>query len=395
MTGKDAGRVIKRIGSSHVIWFPESNRWVEFKEPAWLVYKMHHQGAGSQATISRLTGRYDLPEREAVRFYGEILEGMNILARKDFNPLSPVSAMDENRDGRSGPVKTRHYLIGEKHITIAYGSAELEHYIHRPLAWLEAAKTGRGSLHMEVLTRHSGAKIYGLLLEGKRGFEFSDPGRLKHKMYVAITSHIFGIPEEGWMAFIHASAVTDGREAILLSSASGSGKSTMAALLQLHDGAFGSPGRKRIFFMSDDFVPVEAGSLKAFPFPAALTIKKGSFPAINDHYDPADDADAGYSGARSTGVRYLRPRLPGNGMAGPGEVKKIIFIKYNAQVNFEMARLPVIDALSAFHEEAWVSHSRDHAKRFIDWFVTLDCYRLEYSDNRSARDAIIDLFPPA
>ena len=82
-------------------------------------------------------------------------------------------------------------------------------------------------------------------------------------------------------------------------------------------------------------------------------------------------------------------------MAGPAEVKKIIFISYNPQVIFEIDRLPVIEALSMFHEEAWVSHSGDHAQRFIDWFVTLDCYRLEYSDNRSAVDAVLDLFTPA
>jgi hypothetical protein len=33
-------RVAGKTGESHVVWFQESNKWVEFKEPAWFIYCM-------------------------------------------------------------------------------------------------------------------------------------------------------------------------------------------------------------------------------------------------------------------------------------------------------------------------------------------------------------------
>ena len=405
---KRAERVIKKIGSSRVIWFPESNRWVEFREPAWFVYKKHEEGADEQTVTGLLSERYGLPGSEARRFFSEILEGIRTSALAGFKP-APGVPEGICRQDKAMRFRTRHYLVNKKHITISYGSPDMEFYIHRPLAWLETENAPLGSLHLEVLTteyppgfqhhpksrntseQENPQKIYCISRKGETQHKFNDAGMLKHRLYVEVTSHIYGIPAQNWMSYIHAAAVTNGREAILLSSASGSGKSTMAALLQL-PGHKSITGREDIFFMSDDFVPVDATSLKAFAFPAALNIKEGSFPVIDAFYPHRDDADNGYSMPGNLHTRYLRPRFPAGDIYEPRAVKKIIFIRYTPQVRFKMERLPIIKALSMFHEEAWVSHNPGHAQRFIDWFAELECYRLEYSDNKTAVEAVGDLF---
>jgi hypothetical protein len=406
---KSAARVIKKIGSSHVVWFPESNRWVEFREPAWFVYKQHLQGADEQTITGLLTQRYGLPSDEAGRFFCEIIDGIHTSSLSGFNPAPGLLETGICTRDKARKFKTRHYLVNKKHITISYGSPDMEFYIHRPLAWLETQNAPPGSLHLEVLTaaqppgfRHqpnsrdtgeqkTGQKIYCISRKGETQHVFNDAGMLKHRLYVEATSHIYGIPGQDWMSYIHASAVTNGREAILLSSASGSGKSTMAALLQLPADK-SRPGRQDIFFMSDDFVPVDATGLKAFAFPAALNVKEGSFPVIEAFYHHSDDADRGYSMPGKLCTRFLRPRFPARDPYEPRAVKKIIFIRYTPQAGFKMERLPVIKALSMFHEEAWVSHNPGHAQRFIDWFAELECYRLEYSDNKTAVEAVGDLF---
>jgi hypothetical protein len=257
-----------------------------------------------------------------------------------------------------------------------------------------------------------------------RYFSFDNSGTLKQRVYVEITSHIYNIREDDWMSYIHASGVSSGTEAILLSSASGSGKSTMAALLQLpvsedagkkqkhpemsasdetnHLGnqdemynagiEFRKPRSPDIYFLSDDFVPVSATDLKAYPFPAAITVKEGSFEVIKPYYRQKDDADAGYPHSRNSRIRYLRPRFPGRETFKGKKINKIVFIRYNKGAAFILKKLDASEALATFHEEAWVSQNPGHAQRFIDWFVSISCYRLEYSDNRQAVEAIRKLF---
>ena len=406
MTKERAGeRVIKKIGSSHVIWFPESNRWMEFKEPAWFIYNKIETGENEQSITVQLTQRYGLPGKEALRFFRDIKNNINLSVRppggsepgrgNETAGTVPVSLTDRSKSRR---YVTRHYLVNKKHLTISYGSPLLEYYIHRPLAHLETGKQPADSLRIrlfEEVTGGAGDRSYYLQFEApagvSRSFSFKESGLLKHRLYTAITSHIYGIPEEGWMSFIHASAVTNGREAALLPSASGSGKSTMAALLQLPADKSLSGSHGDLFFMSDDFVAVAAESAKAYPFPAAITVKEGSFDVIAPYYDTDHDADAGYRGLTSSRVRYLCPRLPGNNPYAPLPVKNLIFIKHTPGNPFRLRKLDTLSALAAFHEEAWVSQNPVHAQRFIDWFVTLECHKLEYDDSRKAVQAIREL----
>ncbi len=566
MTKEIAGkRVIKKVGSCHVIWFPESNRWIGLKEPAWFIYRRYEKGDNQKCITGHLTKRYGLPADEARRFYREIISGLKLSSRQSGSSFSGAHQDPVNTTGESAPLpqndfpgKTplspdvpaagkapslaehpettgfvaRHYLINNKHITISYGSPLLEYYLHRPLAHLERGAESGETLHIRLSQKRAGtgagsgtgnnagenvvnrpvqetreqaktgadisggpkaesrqkadsrqeadstkgagssqgvmAKNNSFYLQvekngrkDSRQYCFYDAGEVKHRVYIQICCHIYGVPENEWMSYIHASALTNGREAVLLSSASGSGKSTMAALLQLpaesvfattekengegkyaagddadrenrcrkagrsdragrypgadkgdvpdpgsgregryliYPGAYkgadreDAPGAGDLFFMSDDFVPVAAGNKKAHPFPAAITIKKGSFDVISPYYDPAGDADTMYRGMTNRQVRYLCPRFPERDPFTPQPVKKIIFIRHNPEITFKLEKLSTIKALAAFHEEAWVSQNPGHAQNFIDWFVTLSCYRLEYSDNQKAVKAINNLF---
>lgn len=400
-------RVIKRIGDSHVVWFPESNRWIEFREPAWYIYKKYQAGKGSQNIISELKKRYELPESEARRFYTEITEGINHAMQGGFDPMPGLNDGSAFAEYKFSPCNTHHYLFNNKRFTIIYGSPLLENYIHRPLMHIETITETRDSQVFELFEipgskkGNDPDKRYALRQEGKKVYTFAYPGHLKHKLYIEITSHLYDISTENWMSFIHASAITNGDEAILLSSASGNGKSTMAALLLAGDSGIHQEGQhgdsleipaNEIYLLSDDFVPVDAEKGKAWPFPAALSAKKGAFAVINNYYDPATDVDAAYRGKKDRNIRYLRPRYPVGKPFHPVNVNKIIFIRYNISAGFQIEKIPVTKALAMFHEEAWVSHNPGHAQKFIDWFTRLECYRLEYSDNKKAKESIRKLF---
>lgn len=440
-------RVIKKIGDSHVIWFPESNRWVEFREPAWFIYKNFVGGNNEKEIAEKLEDRYGLPGEEAHRFCMEVINGIELSSRLTaINPTGEISVKsgkteDEITEPFAGnsPVKekedfiesfrsrrfTQHYYrINNCPFRISYGSSQLAYYIHRPLAHLEVPAPEEEPFSIMLYEdRNYHLKITPPGSGNSRYFSFDNSGILKQRVYVAITSHIYNIRENDWMSYIHASAVSSGTESILLSSASGSGKSTMAALLQLpvseaagknqrhpemsaYDNNYpgnqdemnddGIKFRKSrspdLYFLSDDFVPVAATDLKAYPFPAAITVKEGSFEVIKPFYRQEDDADAGYPRSHNSRIRYLRPRFPERQTLEGKNINKIIFIKFNRGAAFSLKKLDAAESLATFHEEAWVSQNPGHAQRFIDWFVRLSCYRLEYSDNRQAVEAIRKMF---
>jgi hypothetical protein len=386
------GRVIKKTGDSHVVWFPGSNRWVEFKEPAWFIFMMTEKKADGKAITEGLTKRYGLPVKEARRFLREVTRGINHASAPSGNLTPGAEDSREYINLQFTPCSTRHYLVNNRHITIIYGTHLLEQYIHRPLAYLETRVEDKQAIIFELYENRGNQHRY-ILRQARPALShdkvFYDAGVLKHYLYSGITSHIYGIPAEGWMTYIHASAVTDGREAILLSSASGSGKSTLAALLQ---SPMAIEMGHRFYFMSDDFVPVDAHNKLAHVFPAALAVKEGSFPVISGLYSLSGDADSGFVSEADRQIRYLRPQFPDREHFKPREVKNIIFIKYGRNIKHSMKKLPVTEALAMFHQEAWVSHNPGHARTFIDWFVNVDCYRLEYSENKKAISAIADLF---
>lgn len=394
------------------------------EEPAWCVYDRLEKGDDHRRIVRQLTARYGLPDAEALRFAEEVTAAV----RDHSTPVplpSRTAKLSPAAPSTFTPFAIRHYVANGIRIAISYGSPLPEYYIHRPLAHLEVSPAKNYDALIEVFEREetdppSGEKDGALpeedryfLRMGGACYGFREAGLIKRELFTGLANLIYGKSGGDWMAHIHASAVTDGREAILLSSASGSGKSTMAALLQApagtpeveagsgitpqDDARTGIPagtgsGPGRLFFMSDDFVPVDARAKKAHCFPAAITIKKGSFHVISPLYDRNKDADASYRGPGNRSLRYLRPRFHDSEPWAPRSVKKIVFIRYNPEKTLDMERLDTLTALAMFHEEAWVSHEPVNAQSFIDWFARLECYRLDYSDNVNGVDAVKKLF---
>jgi hypothetical protein len=390
MSGKDQPkRVVKKIGSSHVVWFPESNRWVEFREPAWYIYRLTAKNTGREVISAQLSKRYGLPENEAVRFLGEVTEGICQAARPPVTLTPGVSETTGFMLKEFRPHISRNYLINKRRITIIYGTRLLEYHFHRPLAHLGVPEKAKEPVTFGLYETGDEEHRFILRRDGAPDLAFKDAGMLRHSLYAAMASHIHNVSPESWMSYIHASAVTNCSEAVLLSSSSGSGKSTMAALLQ-------SPMAEKmgcsLCFMSDDFVPVGAADRMAYLFPAALTVKEGSFNVISPVYDPEKDADSGFTGHADRQIRYLLPRFPRQYPYRPRIIRNIVFIRYDETTEFRMEKLPVLTALSLFHQEARVSHNPLHARTFIDWFSTLECYRMEYSDNGQAIRAVSGLF---
>ena len=186
--------------------------------------------------------------------------------------------------------------------------------------------------------------------------------------------------EDKWMGVFHASAVSNQKKTILFLGDSGNGKSTSLALLQANG----------FTCLADDFVPIDANKREVYSFPAAISIKKSSLETLLPIY-PELKTTAEYNFTRLNKiVRYLKPNntnyfnhLPCN---------DLIFIKYEKNSGLICEKISKIDAFQQLVPDSWLSPKKENAQIFLDWFNTLNCYQLNYSNNTEMIKTVTKIF---
>ncbi len=371
----------KKLSSSRIVWFEPSNQWVYLEEPAWFVFQQLRNKKAIAEIARKCAGKYRVSYGECLRFVEDISASLAEFQK----PLLTVYEESFTTETASSlsftSFSTRHYSINKKIISICFDSRLSEYYIHPPFAHLEITPSGKADVCFEVFS-HKGQNI--LRWEGQTDTTYvsDDFNRLKRNLFIQISNIVYKRTHNHWLSFVHASGITDGRQTILLSSSSGSGKSTMAALLQA----------KGFQMVSDDFVPLDARNKKAFPFPAAISVKEGAFSVLSAFYKNLHDPGYNLYPYTNKSVRYLHPLSSVSTDYKPRPVKTMIFIKYNPEIACQLIPLSIPEALKLYHEQAWVSHNPSYARTFINWFVKLECFRLEYSDIKKGMEAVTDRF---
>ena len=371
----------KKIDNNYVMWFEQSNRWMHFEEPAWFVDKLYQKGINSYEISHKCAKKYNLSQPECLSFVNEICIKIAELSKPASDSTADNNSSLIYSDYSFVPYSTRYYLIGSKRFALNFETRIAEYYIHPPLTYLETGNFGEVDIHFEIYCKGN----HPVLMEKNRPettSSFEDFNRLKKRLFITMVNTIYNKTDNDWMSFVHASALTDGKQTLLLSSASGSGKSSMAALLQT----------KGLQLVSDDFVPIDAKNKRAFPFPAAISVKEGAFPLLSPFYGNLTDKNFNSYEYTHRSVRYLPLKSSGLEFFKARPVRNIIFIRYNAKVSCNFSRVPSNEALKLFHAQSWVSGNPHHAKAFINWFVQMRCFSLEYGDTEEGMNKVLGVF---
>ena len=125
-----------------------------------------------------------------------------------------------------------------------------------------------------------------------------------------LTSEI--APSRRTLVCLHAAAVAMPHGTVLLAGRSGSGKTTLAAELVAGGGAL----------LADDLTPIEPCTRLAFPFPLAMSIKRGSWPIVSALFPGFDQVPE--IALASTAIRYL----PSPRHAPPGSGHKVLALLF-------------------------------------------------------------------
>ncbi len=372
----------KKINNKHVVWFEQTNSWVQLEEPACFVSKLFWKGLDNQSISDKCVKKYKLNKNESLQFVNTICANLSELCKSSSNSIENKKSVDFTNSDVLNKYSTRFYIIGNKQLAIEYYSRMAEYYIHPPLAHLEAKEIIGVADEQFFIISKGAAHVLRKKNDKKFSYVTEDFGKLKKCLFVEIANTIYNKENNDWLSIVHASALTDGNQTLLLSSASGSGKSFMAALLQT----------RGLQVVSDDFVPIDAKTRKAHPFPAAISVKESAFSLLSSYYSNLNDSNYNTYELSPRTIKYLHPKTSNLPETDAMKVKNIIFIHYNPELQCKFNRISTLEALKLFHEQAWVSRNPKHAKTFINWFVKLRCFNLEYGDSEKGIEKIVGVF---
>ncbi|MBL4604220.1 MAG: hypothetical protein JKY02_00705, partial [Flavobacteriaceae bacterium] len=199
------------------------------------------------------------------------------------------------------------------------------------------------------------------------------------KFSMKIVECIYQKPEDEWLGVFHASAINHKENSILILGDSGNGKSTSLALLQAHG----------FHCIADDFVPVDNGAT-IYSFPAGISIKKNSLAVLAPFYPELKNSAEFHYKRLNKIVRYLPPKKIDYTKSFP--CKALIFIKYDKDVEFTLNSVSNSTAFESLIPDSWISSIPKNVTVFLDWFSSLPCYQLTYSNNEKMISTVEKIF---
>jgi hypothetical protein len=364
--------ISKELDGAFVVWFAAGNQFLRMEEPAYFVFRDSENGFDREQIACRCVEKYGISAEQSRVFTTDVLTGIEKI-RNWKSPVIPEDSKGEAlRQKRFSPFSVRNYSLNGKTVSFHFETLEYEYFIHPLFRHLELDALVPESALFELFGY--GKRIVLRVSGQVKGTWRSNESHLvKGMVFLQLLNVVYGKTDRDWMAVIHASAVSNGEKTIVFTASSGSGKSTIAALLK----------QKGFSVLADDFVPVEGATKQVCPLPAAISVKEGAIGLLS----------AWYPELQANLQTYQTERyLPFEGCASPAPVRAIVFIKYNRSVDFEWQELPRPEALKMLLEETWTSPSAENASRFLDWYSEIPCYRLTYSNNEKALQIITKLF---
>ena len=191
------------------------------------------------------------------------------------------------------------------------------------------------------------------------------------KVSMELTSFFHGMSDSDWTAVFHGSTLFRGNNCLMLTGDSGSGKSSLSAILMANDFAL----------IADDFSPMDDKGIH-YNFPSAISIKEGFYSEAKKLYKSFSELKEYYINDIKGNVKYLadktdKPILKSN-------CNTILNVKFGAGLKNEIKSINKGKALEKILPDAWISKNIKDAMAFITWVKSSMFYDLTYNNNDEA-----------
>ncbi|MAX71161.1 MAG: hypothetical protein CMC76_08685 [Flavobacteriaceae bacterium] len=273
----------------------------------------------------------------------------------------------------------RFYEINELIIQINYDTEIVLKTIHPSLAHLEIKETN--------CIPHTTFDLFlqddKLHLFKNKEWVISSPKRAYHiiqgKFVIQLLSSIYDFEESDWIGTFHGSTITDDNSSVLFIGESGKGKSTLCALLCASG----------FNLVADDVSPLRSLDKSIYVNPSALSIKEGSFEVLQNIVPNFDNLPITEFNKSKGQIKYIPFTSPQKDCY---PCKAIVSVNYTKGSDTILEKTSINEVLETLIPESWISHNTVHAKQFLDWFESVEFYKLHYSDNQSVVKEISGLF---
>ncbi len=370
----------RKIGSSYLVWFQNSNLYIQLEEPAWFVFQKISRRYKTETITKEFAIRYGVNEEESLVFVSDIRTEIEKMNRKENAAQHLKKDFEVNSNYTFEPRFVHHYRLGNKIITFSFENKHFEHYLHPLISHFETTEESN-EMPLFELFAYQDQIVFRFNGEVKGIWSKDETHLVKGLIFMFLINVIYDKTDSDWLMTVHASAITNRKKTILFSAPPNHGKTTIAALLQ-------DRGYKLI---SDDFVPIDRNTFSAYPFPIAMSVKQSSMDLLSSLFPDLSQKPLNYISPEKS-VRYL-PYYNGSDLTDwIFPVKDFVFIQYNNSVDFEWEKLDPLKALKLLLDQAWITPAQGNATILFDKISQLSFHKLTYSNNLKALDAITNLF---
>lgn len=344
---------------------------------------------GDEASIAQeLSEHFGVSPQETRPGVGEVL--------RDWRQRGLLAGHEQNRAPLVRPVEDvfpipdvplpssfqseRTYRMLDTSLTVYYGSAEQEEWVHPIMAHLVN----------DAPTRHHAEMRFAEAGEGVVLFRDGTPSYFAPRISAlgpAVKGHFLGLSlnNHPYLFQIHAGVVEKDGSLLILPAIAGSGKSSLTSGLL----------RAGWRYLSDETAPLAPDTLRVRPVPLAMATKTGAWPLLQPHYPELATLQT-HIREDDKHVRYLVP--PASCVAPDREdgypIRWIVFPKYHPDSKTELKPVSKVETLRRLLAECMsLPRHLDEptAKRIAEWIHGIEGYELPNSNLEASMGLIESL----
>ncbi|WP_340832976.1 hypothetical protein [Polaribacter sejongensis] len=373
---KQSNFLYKTVEDKTIVWFENSNEYLVLENTTADILKRLSKGISVKEIAEALSKKLAVPLDRTIDF---IIDLEKKFYTHKSNKESEIINDYRDIEKPKSYEFIKYYKVNNVVFKVSYLSEKELSLVHPKFAHLMISDTTKFDYEFDVFINNN----FIFLIVDKQligAWSRNDIHYFQGKFSMQFIQKIHQKEENEWMGVFHASAVSDEKKSILFLGDSGNGKSTSLALLQASG----------FTCLADDFVPMDVEKREVYSFPASISIKKNSLETLLPIY-PELETTAEYNFTRLNKiVRYLKPNntnyfnhLPCN---------DLVFIKYEKDADLTCEKISKVTAFQQLIPDSWISPKKENAEIFLDWFSTLNCYQLTYSNNEEMIAAVSKIF---
>jgi hypothetical protein len=373
---KELNLLYQTVEEKTIVWFGTRNEYLILEHTTADILKEISKGVAVNEIAESLSKKLSVPLEETIDF---VLELERKFYKKEKIKKLEIANNYKNTKRPKDFEFIKYYKIKDIVFKVSFLSEKELSFIHPKFAHLIIDEVTDFKNDFEVFIKHNYIFLYiNNMFIGS--WDASNIHFFQGKFSMELIQKIHKKEENKWLGVFHASAVSNGKKSILFLGDSGNGKSTSLALLQANG----------FTCLADDFVPIDADKKEVYSFPAAISIKKNSLETLLPIY-PELENSAEYNFKRLNKiVRYLKPN--NTDFLSHLPCKDLVFIKYEKNSALKFDKISKINAFMQLVPDSWLSPIKENAQIFLDWFDSLNCYQITYSENNEMIASVAKIF---